>query len=35
MEIQKRMGYLGSHFIGNYLWTLEIPENQKGHIRQH
>jgi len=35
MELQKRMGYLGSHFIGNYLWTLEIPENQKGHIRQH
>jgi hypothetical protein len=35
MKLQKRMGYLGSHFIGNYLWTLEIPENQKGHIRQH
>ena len=35
MGLQKRMGYLGSHFIGNYLWTLEIPENQKGHIRQH
>jgi hypothetical protein len=35
MELQKRMGYLGSHFIGNYVWTLEIPENQKGHIQQH
>jgi hypothetical protein len=35
MVLQKKMGYLGSHFIGNYLWTLEIPENQKGHIRQH
>jgi len=35
MELQKKMGYLGSHFIGNYLWTLEIPKNQKGHIYQH
>ena len=35
IKLQKRMGYFGSHFIGNYLWTLEIPKNQKGHIRQH
>ena len=35
MGLQKRMGYLGSHFIGNYLWTLEIPKDQPGHIRQH
>ena len=35
MELQKRMGYLGSHFIGNYLWTLEIPKDQPGHIWLH
>ena len=35
MELQKRMGYLGSHFIGNYLWTLDIPKDKPGHIRQH
>ena len=35
MKLQKRMGYLGSHFIGNYLWTLEITKDQPGHIRQH
>ena len=35
MELQKRMGYLGSHFIGNFLWTLEISKDKPGHIRQH
>ncbi len=35
MVLQKRMGYLGSHFIGNYLWTLDIPKDKPGHIRQH
>ena len=35
MELQKRMGYLGSHFIGNFLWTLDIPKDKPGHIRQH
>ena len=35
LELQKRMGYLGSHFVGNYVWTLDIPKDQPGHIRQH
>lgn len=35
MNLKKRMGFLGSHFIGNYTWILDIPINQKGHIQQH
>ncbi len=35
MNLEKKMGFLGSHFVGNYVWILEIPKNQKGHIHQH
>ena len=29
-----KMGFFDSHFIGNYTWVFDIPENETGHIRQ-
>lgn len=30
----RRMGFFDSHFIGYYTWIFDIPEGQKGYIRQ-
>jgi hypothetical protein len=31
----KKMGFTGSHFIGFYDWVFEIPQGEKGAIKQH
>ena len=33
-EYYTRQGFFDSHFIGYYRWILNIPENERGYIRQ-
>jgi hypothetical protein len=33
-NMHKKLGFFNSHFIGNYTWIFNIPEGQRGYIRQ-
>lgn len=34
-SIYPKLGYTGSHFIGNFTWIFDLDNTQDGHIRPH
>ncbi|NBR15861.1 MAG: hypothetical protein EBU01_14975, partial [Crocinitomicaceae bacterium] len=34
-NMERKMGYFQSHFVGYFTWILDIKKDKKGHINQH